>query len=633
MNTDIEELCRRIISAIFDGGSRGLLIVAVVWVTLKLFRQANAATRHGAWFATLLILAGLPIVEFFNLRPAPAAIESTELSASPTENFLPFTAVEIQEPLEDLPTVELQPAETIAEPIPQPSRISLPQYVGMILVGGWLALAAVRLIGLLCQLVLLNGITQRALSAPADLKAICGSISREMKLRRKVRLLFSSEVSAPMVVGFLNPTVLVPKSIAAETQIEPVLRHELAHVARWDDWANLIQQFIKAVLFFHPGISLASSRLTAEREIACDDHALAALAAPQDYALFLTEFASRMRGRDYAAAPAAWSRNSQLKERIVMILDGKRNASPRLDRTRLGTVTAGALTLAVMTLAAGPRVTFAENEKPKADVVVDSKVVATVGAQVEPVIVATPSVSATVPAVAISAAPADIVPVADSPRPPRAPRNPGGGDNLERRLERLERMVESLMSGEKMTIKPDWNGPMAMPMPKPAPMPPDHFHKDFEKNFHKEFKLDFDHEKFAKKAGEDVKREMDRARVELDRAKREMERGKREGEWARERAELERERADKQRGQAERQRDQADRQRDQAERQREQGAQGSPQDRRSLERERQSLEEQRRSIEKRIESIEKQMQKRNSENQNSDSNSNKSSDSGPKEKF
>jgi beta-lactamase regulating signal transducer with metallopeptidase domain len=626
MNTEIDEICRRVISAMFDGGCRGLLIVAIVWAALKLLPRVNAATRHGAWFAVLLILATLPVAEFWDLRK-PVAI-SSPVEVEKARAMMIEDLVPIEEPetvyvpetisVEAEVVGESQRAEDVA---PYLWEVSLPLHVATILVIGWLALALVRVVALLIQLCTLGGISRRALAAPADLKEICGVICREMRLRRSVKLLFSSEISAPMVVGFWNPRVLIPQEIAGDN-IAPVLRHELAHVARWDDWANLVQQFLKAIFFCHPGVLIASHRLTAEREIACDDHALAALRAPKDYALFLTEFAGRMRGRDYAAAPAAWSSNSQLKERIVMILDGKRNASPRLDRTRFGAMTAGAVALAVLTLAAGPRLAFAETDKPEAVPAAPAApaVEAAVAVDVAPAIAATPSVSVTVPAVATISAP-DVIPVADAPRPPRPARIGGGGDDIERRLERLERMVESLMGGDRMKIKPP-QGPMAMPMPGPTPKPPgDHFHSDFSKefnrNFEKEWKFDFDHGKIAKKAAEDAKREVDRARVEVERAKREMERGKREGEWARERAELERERAGKQREQAERQRDQAERQREQAEKQ-------ISQDRRSLERERQALEEQRRSIEKRIESLEKQIQKRNAEN--------KSDDSGPKEK-
>src|SRR5205085_9626861 len=134
------------------------------------------------------------------------------------------------------------------------------------------------------------------------------------------------ETTAPMVVGYLRPAMLLPRAIAARatsSQLEHLFRHELAHLARRDDWTNLLQQIVAAIFFFHPGILFVSRRLTAEREIACDDHALAIGRAPREYALFLTEFASQMKSRDFTAAPAAWSRNSQLKERIGMILNGK----------------------------------------------------------------------------------------------------------------------------------------------------------------------------------------------------------------------------------------------------------------------------------------------------------------------
>ncbi|HSH14974.1 MAG TPA: M56 family metallopeptidase, partial [Verrucomicrobiae bacterium] len=119
------------------------------------------------------------------------------------------------------------------------------------------------------------------------------------------------------------------------------------------------QQVVAAVCFFNPAIWWLSRRLTIDREIACDDHALAGNRSPQDYALLLTEFAGRSRGNDWIAAPAAWSSKSQLKERIDMILDSKRNTSSRLARTSTGALTVVTMATAAMALLAGPRLVLA----------------------------------------------------------------------------------------------------------------------------------------------------------------------------------------------------------------------------------------------------------------------------------
>jgi beta-lactamase regulating signal transducer with metallopeptidase domain len=649
MNSELEEICNRIISALFDGGLRGALIVAGVWTCLKALRRANAATRHAAWFATLLIVAALPII-FFAVSKKPAIVEPVAAPApelpDEAELFMPAAFV-LEDPVfHTFPSVE---PDTDLAPIPPSSsirwttswQIAAPRFATAILVAVWIVFAAIRIALLVRQLWALGKIKRNALSAPAGLKEVCGEVCRQTGLTRRARLLISSEAPVPMVIGFFNPCVVIPQKLAAEPQLEPVLRHELAHVGRHDDWANLAQQFIKAIYFFHPGVLLASRRLTAEREIACDDHALAALPAPRDYALFLTEFASRMRGRDYAAAPAAWSSKSQLKERIVMILDGKRNASPRLDRTRFGAMTAASVLLALLAIGAGPRLAFTANAAENSnenkvktavsenvDVAIDEKVDVNVDLPPPQVLVTGPAIAPIAPNVKVT-----IPAVASVPMPPRGPmpaalpspdaaprpRIASAGrrndeDNLERRLERLEKMVESLMGREKGKGEFGFMGPHGK----------DLFNSDEMKRLHKDIaeqtknamkqadkakKQAFGSEDMerikerAKRDAEHARRDAEHAVRDAERAVKDRERAMKENEWNQERAQLQAERAGKQRDQANQ----------------------LSQDHRTLEKEREALEMQRRSIEKRIESIEKEMKKRAEKDSNRES--------GPKEKF
>lgn len=432
---NIEMLSSRLVTALVDGGYQGALVVVAVWAALKCWRRSNAATRYAAWFATLLIVAALPVLHFLyaGLDGAPerdvaakvAAGESEALvangsltpalsqgergradAAGESESLNPAHAVsQSQANAEDVSNIAGAVSEqSLMEEISNTTgvvreeastaqvattagagtssllslwlarlsalaqrrewRLEAPGKVSLILVLAWASLSVVRLAGLAGQVCLLRGLKRRAAAAPAQISAPFCALVKKLGLARQPRLLTSPEIPAPMVAGFAHPAVLLPQHVmaeASELQLEHVLRHELAHLARGDDWANLLQQAIGAVFFFHPGVIFVSRRMSSEREIACDDHALQAIRAPREYALFLTEFAGRMTGRGIAAAPAAWSNKSQLKERISMILDGKRNASPRLAGVRAATMTVGAALLAVLALEVAPRVALAES--------------------------------------------------------------------------------------------------------------------------------------------------------------------------------------------------------------------------------------------------------------------------------
>jgi hypothetical protein len=210
------------------------------------------------------------------------------------------------------------------------------------------------------QCVALRRLKRHRVPVNAEIQQAFDALRDSMGVRRPVLLGAAPDLSSAMAVGFLEPAILIPTHLAQlpPAAIEPVIRHELAHVRRFDDGTNLLQQAIKAVLFFHPAVLALCRRLNLDREIACDDHVLAATHTPRDYALLLTDFASRTVGRRWAAAPAAWSNPSQLQERIHMILDPKRTISTRVAPARTGALTLVALLAAATGIAAGPRLSL-----------------------------------------------------------------------------------------------------------------------------------------------------------------------------------------------------------------------------------------------------------------------------------
>ncbi|HAV62599.1 MAG TPA: hypothetical protein DCY13_09565 [Verrucomicrobiales bacterium] len=241
-------------------------------------------------------------------------------------------------------------------------RAAVPSIALAIALGAVILIAFARLARLLWQYGQLARLKNVGTLPESKVQEMFDRLRIELGIDRDVRLRLNENVSTPMAIGFRRAVVLLPRSLpeaATPAELEAVLRHELAHVQRRDDWSNLVQQLVAAALFFQPAVWWLSRRLTIEREVACDDYALAGAPSHRDYALFLTEFAGRSRSQSWLAAPAAWSSNSQLKERINMILDAKRNTSLRLARTSVGALTLATVATAAVTLLAAPRLVFA----------------------------------------------------------------------------------------------------------------------------------------------------------------------------------------------------------------------------------------------------------------------------------
>jgi beta-lactamase regulating signal transducer with metallopeptidase domain len=113
-----------------------------------------------------------------------------------------------------------------------------------------------------------------------------GRMCEQLQVARRVRVLQSTLVAAPVVVGCFRSVVLLPASFIAGvpvSQLEAILAHELAHVRRYDYLVNLLQTLVQTLFFYHPAVWWLSHRIRVERENCCDDLVVAALGNKIEY--------------------------------------------------------------------------------------------------------------------------------------------------------------------------------------------------------------------------------------------------------------------------------------------------------------------------------------------------------------
>lgn len=127
-------------------------------------------------------------------------------------------------------------------------------------------------------------------AVPDSLRQQLRFLARRMGIGVAVRIAESTLVGAPMVVGYLRPMVLLPASVLTgltPAQLESLLAHELAHVRRHDWIVNALQVVIETLLFFHPAVWWLSSQVRHERELCCDDLAIAVIGDKLTYGRML----------------------------------------------------------------------------------------------------------------------------------------------------------------------------------------------------------------------------------------------------------------------------------------------------------------------------------------------------------
>ena len=112
-------------------------------------------------------------------------------------------------------------------------------------------------------------------------------LAARLRVSRPVRLVESTLVEVPSVVGWLRPVILLPASMLGGLtlgELEALLAHELAHIRRHDYLVNLVQTALETLLFYHPAVWWASRAIRHEREACCDDIAAAACGDRLHYA-------------------------------------------------------------------------------------------------------------------------------------------------------------------------------------------------------------------------------------------------------------------------------------------------------------------------------------------------------------
>jgi beta-lactamase regulating signal transducer with metallopeptidase domain len=271
----------------------GSALTGVVALGLRLASRKNSQTRFAVWFATLLAVVALPL---FGAGWRPQ----------------------------------------VMSPAVPGALVTIPATWAVVLVSLWAALAAAGVLRIGIGLWRIRRLRRSCVAIdPRLLSADLQGILSDFRKTRAVSILVSQRVDVPTALGFRRPAVVIPVWLAEDitaAELKYVVLHELAHLRRRDDWTNLIQKLVKAVLFFHPGVWWIERKLSLDREMACDDAVLQQTSAARVYAQCLAHVAEkRMSRRHMVLAQVAVDRIHQLSLRVMNIL-----SAPGVDRsTRL----------------------------------------------------------------------------------------------------------------------------------------------------------------------------------------------------------------------------------------------------------------------------------------------------------
>jgi beta-lactamase regulating signal transducer with metallopeptidase domain len=146
----------------------------------------------------------------------------------------------------------------------------------------------------------------------------------------RVRWFISTTVGGPVTFGFLSPTILLPARVAelAADLREAIAHHELAHVRRRDWLFVLLEESIRSVLWFHPGVWFVLSRIQLAREQVVDAEVVGLTRDRERYLDALVAVAAHRLLPDVAPAPL-FLKKRQLAVRVAAVLKEPQMSKPR----------------------------------------------------------------------------------------------------------------------------------------------------------------------------------------------------------------------------------------------------------------------------------------------------------------
>lgn len=312
---------------------QGALVALVLKGILVLTRRSAASLRYRVAMAALILMVCIPVISLWKSHARQPETTSFEPAPAVAAHL---QAAEPSEP--EAPARVFAPATQRAEhPIGWFETASAEFFTCVPWISAiWLAGALLAGIRTLAGLWGVRSLRKRA--SPASARLDLSRLARKMGVRGPVRLLESECVSAPTVIGWLRPAILLPSGTALEAEAsEALLAHELAHIRRRDYLANLFQAGVESMLFFHPAVWWVSLQARAERECCCDDDAVAVCGSLLTYVRALSQAEhSRCASKMAVAAGGA-----SLLNRIRRLTEMKTSHSNRSVTSLIGLTAMG----------------------------------------------------------------------------------------------------------------------------------------------------------------------------------------------------------------------------------------------------------------------------------------------------
>ncbi len=253
------------------------LLVAMVTLVALLLGRASPRVRYWLWQIVTIKLLLMPFWVLAVPLPFPVL-------RSPPRDQLALSPPQISSPTIKLPALPFSTIAPQPQAEPGPTPVTTLGSLAMLSWSTWLLLVwACVVIWKVCaiarQRYWLGRLLRLTIPAGGELADRVRGLARRLGLRREPGVVLVDNPGSLFVCGFRGPTLVLPRTLPETLQppeLEQVILHELAHLRRGDLYWGWTIELARIVYFFHPVVYWVAYCLHLERELACDQVAMAA---------------------------------------------------------------------------------------------------------------------------------------------------------------------------------------------------------------------------------------------------------------------------------------------------------------------------------------------------------------------
>ena len=129
---NLDPLAQLLLQALLRTLWQGMLIAGLVWLLLRIFKQASATTRHAVWLASLMIISALPFIAIATSKNVMPAASQQVQPQRPLADLTPAVIPPVTYSQNSVEQISEQPLSNFAKQQPSaPVFADLDQIVSL----------------------------------------------------------------------------------------------------------------------------------------------------------------------------------------------------------------------------------------------------------------------------------------------------------------------------------------------------------------------------------------------------------------------------------------------------------------------------------------------------------------------